>query len=158
MTDISSERKVEMTTSQVSMQALPGESLDMARQRLEKQRSKAATISDLAVMIENQEADMNQAEAHGAPALMRLMKVASSDTGQAGICALFLLGLYDGARYPFNLRELRGLDASLHEDCLAVLQMDYAPHVDIHEHFENDQAVWDFLVSRWSHRVAGRSS
>lgn len=140
---------VKLTTGQVSAFANVGEPLDLARRRLEGELRKATTLSSLAGMIESQEAEKVQAEEAGMPALRRLLQVAGSDTGQARICGLFLLSLYDGARYPFNLRDMRGLDKSLHDDCLAVLQLDHAPDVEIHERVGDGQYTWGRMIVRW---------
>lgn len=60
----------------------------------------------------------------GKPALARLIEVARRDTGQSGVCRRFLLGLYDGPGWPFDLTDLRRLDADLLKDALAVLRAD----------------------------------
>lgn len=59
----------------------------------------------------------------GIAALKRLLEVAQSDTGQSGVVALFLLGLYNGRDFKFDMTELRRLDPNLLEDCLALLRM-----------------------------------
>lgn len=58
------------------------------------------------------------------PALERLARVAWRDTGQSETVRLFLLGLYNGYAFPFNLVTLRGLDKSLFDDCMSVLTLD----------------------------------
>lgn len=74
----------------------------------------------------------------GVPALMRLATIADRDTGQAGTVRDFLLGLYNGYRFPFNLTRLRGLDKSLFEDCIAVLTLDArATANEVHEYLED---------------------
>lgn len=72
-------------------------------------------------------------EARGLPALERLLWVAHGDHGQAVRVRRFLIGLYNGSTFPFDLTDLRSLDATLQEDCLAVLAMDMdGPRVEIH--------------------------
>jgi hypothetical protein len=72
-------------------------------------------------------------EARGLPALRRLIRVASTDTGQAGRVRRFLIGLYNGSAFPFDLTDLRCLDLGIQEDALAVLAMDIdGPSVEIH--------------------------
>lgn len=45
-------------------------------------------------------------------------------TGGSNICAKLLLGLYNGQRFPFDLTDLRGLDAKLFSAAMTVIQMD----------------------------------
>ncbi|MDZ4153745.1 hypothetical protein [Methylicorpusculum sp.] len=79
----------------------------------------------------------------GVPALHRLAKIASRDTGQASTVRRFLLGLYNGYRWPFDLTRLRGLDQDLFSDCLDVLTMDARATVqEIHYYFESGDAVF----------------
>lgn len=52
------------------------------------------------------------------PALQTLVAVAQHDTGQSAVCGRFLLGLYNGTCYMFDLTEVRRLDSDLLEDCL----------------------------------------
>lgn len=73
------------------------------------------------------EQDRKQAHTNGLPALERLAQVAQRDSGQARIVGLFLLALYNGPAFPFDLTQLRGLDAELFRDCMAVLHLDYHP-------------------------------
>jgi len=57
-------------------------------------------------------------------ALIALWNVAQNDTGQSGVCARLLLGLYNGRRFPFDLTELRRLDSALLRAAFDVLAMD----------------------------------
>ena len=81
----------------------------------------AEYIAQRLMQIEHERADAAQA---GKPALNRLIHIARRDTGQGGVCRRFLLGLYDGPGWPFDLTELRRLDAHLLDDALAVLRAD----------------------------------
>ncbi|WP_064041159.1 DUF7673 family protein [Methylomonas koyamae] len=74
----------------------------------------------------------------GIPALMRLADVAERDSGQANTVRCFLLGLYNGYRFPFNLVRLRGLDKALFDDCMAVLTLDArATAKEVHRYLEH---------------------
>jgi len=74
----------------------------------------------------------------GIPALMRLADVAERDSGQAETVRLFLLGLYNGYRFPFNLVRLRGLDKALFVDCMAVLTLDArATAQEVHQYLDD---------------------
>jgi hypothetical protein len=80
----------------------------------------------------------------GLPALQRLVKIAQRDTGQAATVRLFLLGLYNGYRFPFNLTTLRGLDGELFNDCMDVLRLDARATVkEVHQYFDNGGEVFE---------------
>lgn len=90
----------------------------------------------------------------GLQALNRLITVAVRPTGQGRVIGRFLLSLYNGPEYPFDLTELRGLDLAKFEDCLRVLMMDYSPEVEIHERVPNGFAIWAELVAMWAPKGA----
>lgn len=85
----------------------------------------------------------------GIAALQRLLPIAQGCTGQSREVALFLLGLYNGREYKFDLTNLRYLDNKLVEDCLTVLRMDSSPEKEVHQYFENGSAIWQQLRARW---------
>ncbi len=89
-------------------------------------------------------------QAEGLEALRRLLPVARRDTGQSRIVAHFLLGLYNGYRFKFDLTDFRGLDHELFEDCLAVLRMDFQPAQEVHTYFENGGAIWEQMAKDWN--------
>jgi hypothetical protein len=88
--------------------------------------------------------------AEGEAALLRLLPVAQSDTGQSKRIARFVLGLYNGRRFPFDLSDLRGIDYELHDDCLAVLRMDHVLEQEVHLYFENGREIFERLAQDWS--------
>lgn len=85
----------------------------------------------------------------GMPALQRLFELAEqSDSGQARRVATFLAGLYNGPRFKFDLTNLRALDHSLIEDCLAVLAMDaFACEREVHRYFEDGGNRFESMIS-----------
>lgn len=85
----------------------------------------------------------------GLPALARLVDVATRDTGQSAVVGRFLLGLFNGPEYPLDLTSLRGLDLDLHNDCLAVLAMDWSADREVHELIEGGPAIWRGFIKRW---------
>ena len=93
------------------------------------------------------EAERPAIDAAGLEALGRLFRVAQGDTGQARRVAAFLLGCYNGSRFPFDLTDLRGLDYGLFDDCLAVLRMDYQPRQEVHNYFENGGSRFEQLAT-----------
>jgi hypothetical protein len=95
-------------------------------------------------------------EADGIAALHRLLPIAQRDTGQSRRIAAFLLGLYNGDRFKFDLTDLRGLDYALHDDCLAVLRMDHSPTKEVHQYFERGGELFERLARDWGFE-SGRS-
>lgn len=85
----------------------------------------------------------------GLDSLMALLDVAERDTGQSGVVARFLAGLYNGTDYPFDLTELRRLDADLFEHCLGVLRLDNQPSVEMHSYVPDGEARWRRMIATW---------
>lgn len=82
-------------------------------------------------------------------ALDRVWKHAQGLTGQCRITSAFLLGLYNGRRFPFDLTSFRGLDDDLVRDCLIVLELDATPRAEVHELLEVPGAEFEALAQRW---------
>lgn len=95
------------------------------------------------------ETTLQTVRANGEAALRRLLPIAQGDTGQSRRVACFLLGCYNGPRFPFDLTELRGLDFAIYEDCLRVLRMDYAPLKEIHNYFTDGGKLFEQLAQDW---------
>jgi hypothetical protein len=89
----------------------------------------------------------------GLPALHRLLEVAQDDTSQSCVVAVFLLGLYDAARFPFPLTELRTVDHMLFDDVQSVLRMDAqaCPH-KIHHYLCGGEEIFEQLAIDWDVR------
>lgn len=85
----------------------------------------------------------------GEAALRRLLPIAQRDTGQSSVVARFLLNLYNGERFPFDMTDLRRLDYELFDDCMAVLKMDFQPQKEVHRYFEDGGAIWEALAKEW---------
>lgn len=74
-----------------------------------------------------------QLEEHGTAALARLICIGKGDSGQTRHVRRFLIGLYNGSTFPFDLTDLRCVDRAIQDDALAVLAMDIdGPSVEIH--------------------------
>ena len=67
-------------------------------------------------------------------ALKRLWEVADRHRGTSGgnTAGKFLLGLYNGYRFPFDLTDCRLLDARNMAALLSVLLMDSQPQAEVH--------------------------
>lgn len=102
-------------------------------------------VANIGQMLAQRQERTNAAYAVGLPALRRLLDVAQNDTGQSRICGRFLLGMYNGSAYPFNLIDLRCLDDALWQDCIAVLSMGQRPNEEVHHLIENGPAIWEAL-------------
>lgn len=100
------------------------------------------------------EAEKPLIEQAGVEALQRLLPVAQRDTGQSRVVARFLLGLYNGNRFPFDLTDLRGIDLDLFEDCMVVLQMDaLVQRREVHNYFGSEGgALFEQIAEDWNMR------
>jgi hypothetical protein len=89
----------------------------------------------------------------GEAALRRLLPIAQGHSGQCLHVAAFLLGLYNGRRFPFDLTDLRCLDRAIFDDCMTVLRMDYAPVREVHTYFDNGgdegHKIFEGLAKAW---------
>lgn len=100
--------------------------------------------------IAAEEAERPAIRAKGIEALRRLVPVALRESGQSRIVGRFLLSLYNGSAFPFALTDLRGLDSSLWDDCLAVLRLDRRPELEVHEYIANGDQIWSQLKRNWA--------
>ncbi|CAB5595909.1 Uncharacterised protein [Pseudomonas putida] len=85
----------------------------------------------------------------GIQALARLVPVALRETGQSRPVGRFLLGLYNGQDFPFNLTDLRSLDSGLFDDCIAVLRLDNVPELEVHEYLPKGRMIFNQLREYW---------
>lgn len=88
----------------------------------------------------------------GVEALVRLLGIARGHSGQCRIVAEFLLSLYNGNRFRFDLTEFRCLDREIFDDCLQVLKLDYHPVREVHCYFKNGGQIWEQLAKDWDIR------
>ncbi|MDG4868632.1 hypothetical protein P8631_11530 (plasmid) [Guyparkeria sp. 1SP6A2] len=87
-------------------------------------------------------------ETQGQPALERLVAIASGESHQCIHIRHFLLGLYNGPVFPFDMTRLRALDEDIQADALTVLEADMTPRVEIHERIENGSAIFDAWATK----------
>ncbi|WP_243374638.1 hypothetical protein [Geotalea sp. SG265] len=90
-------------------------------------------------------------------AAKRLWKIANGNSGQCEVVARFLLGLYNGYRFKFDLTDFRRLDTAIFQDCLNVLVMDYQPQDEIHEALGIPGAEFERLAKEWNVKEAPTS-
>lgn len=90
------------------------------------------------------EIEREQTLSNGIPALERLANIAQGDTGQCDTVRRFLLCLYNGHRFPFDLNRLRGLDKNIFDDCMAVMRLDARATVkEVHRYFKNGSQLFE---------------
>lgn len=106
------------------------------------------TITDnLYEQLRTRTAERQAAADVGIPALRRLTAVAERDSGQSETIRRFLLGIYNGNQFPFNLNTLCSLDKNLFDDCLMVLTFDCRARLrELHTCISDG----DKLFSRWA--------
>jgi hypothetical protein len=95
------------------------------------------------------EAKLPDIRERGEAALRRLLPIAQGNTGQCRHVAGFLLGLYNGTRFKFDLTDLRCVDRAIFDDCIAVLQMDAQPLREVHTYFPKGGALFEELATSW---------
>jgi hypothetical protein len=91
-------------------------------------------------------------ESTGCESLQRLYLTAIDyQDDHASVVARFLLGLYNGARFPFDLTDLRLLGDASFEDCVAVLRMDArVTRREVHTYFNKGGRKFEQLVVDWN--------
>jgi hypothetical protein len=109
----------------------------------------SAVVAEMLREHAQRQAERASIELEGEAALRRLFKIAEGDSGQCRHIARFLLGLYNGHRFPFDLTRLRGIDAELFDDCIAVLKMDSQPRQEVHCYFEGGGRKFEQLAKDW---------
>lgn len=89
-------------------------------------------------------------------ALRRLWIIAQGHSGQCRYVARFLLGLYNGTRFPFDLTDFRCLDVEIFRDCLQVLALDYRPTAEVHVLLGVPGTAFEQLADDWCVRDHSR--
>lgn len=103
-------------------------------------------------MVQRQPAARQARTVQGIAALERLLPLGESDTGQARRVRRFLLGLYNGQAFPFDLTDLRCLDEAVQADCITALVMDMdGPEVEIHHRLPAASAIARWAEEDWPH-------
>lgn len=91
-------------------------------------------------------------EEQGFEALQRLYALATDFHHDHGcVAARFLLGLYNGYRFPFDLTDLRLLEPDAFQDAMAVLVMDARlTRKEVHNYFADGSKKFERLVQDWN--------
>ena len=82
--------------------------------------------------------------------LETVMKMALDGCGASRVCRDFLLSLYNGYAFPFNMNDLRNLGHSLYADIITIMEMDCRPNFpkEIHRWLKNGEHYFDILKER----------
>ena len=121
----------------------------LAKQNPESTTGVAEVVTTWERERRERQSQLSAVRLKGEAALRRLLPVAQRDTGQSGVVARFLLNLYNGDRFPFDLTDLRRLDYALFDDCMAVLRMDFQLIKEVHRYFDNGGAIWEAMAERF---------
>lgn len=91
-------------------------------------------------------------EEQGFEALQRLYALATDFHHDHGrVAARFLLGLYNGFRFPFDLTDLRLFEPDTFKDAMAVLVMDARlTRKEVHDYFADGGKKFEALVQDWN--------
>lgn len=84
----------------------------------------------------------------GIPALERLYELAQGVTHESYIAGLFLVGFYDGKRFPFNLSRLKELQPSNFMDCMLVMHLEFQARQEIYDYLELEVTDFEQMAFR----------
>jgi hypothetical protein len=79
-------------------------------------------------------------------------------TGQSRRLVRFLASVYNGQDYPFDMTELRGLDARLANACLEYLNYDRLGKKEVHKHLTNGDRDLQRWIENYAIEPAGSRS
>ncbi len=102
------------------------------------------------------DARARQATQAGALAFGRLLKlVEERDSGQVRRIARFLAATYDSLAFPFDVFEMRAVDASISDDMLCCLDALRWGRADLHTLVPDGDARVRAVIDRWGLRWPG---
>lgn len=117
----------------------------------------AETVRDFFANVEGgttpaQRAAEVRAQDHdaGLDSLAHLIDYTFGTGNQCEVVARFLAGLYNGQDFPFDLSDLRVLDADVFEHCMAVLRVAQRADVEIHEYIPDGSNVFCTILRDWN--------
>ena len=82
-------------------------------------------------------------------AVVRLLPVAQSDTGQSRVCAQVLLSAYNGNSFQLDVSDLCNLDGNLYEDCVTVIRGRVDCRREPHSLVEGGGKMFERLHDSW---------
>jgi hypothetical protein len=90
-------------------------------------------------------------EADYKEAVLRLVRVAQTDTSNASAAAQVLLSLYNGYEYHVDLTEMGVLDYANLQAALIAIRGRIFVSKEPHEVIENGKRIFEVLSDEWSH-------
>lgn len=101
-------------------------------------------------ILESQALEKKAEQAKFLESLNRVMEMALDGCGASRVCRDFLLFLYNGYGFPFNMNDLRNLGHDLYADIIIIMEMDCRPTFprEIHRWWENGESHFDILKKR----------
>jgi hypothetical protein len=90
-------------------------------------------------------------ERDGVESLARLIAIGNRDSGQCRHVRAFLIGLYNGQVFPFDMTCMRAVDSAIANDMLAVLAMDvHTCTVEVHQRIPGvSNVIADWAAEVW---------
>jgi hypothetical protein len=103
---------------------------------------------------------MGQQDDDTIQALIHLWRMAQKYSSSEKAAARFLLGLYNGYRFQFDLTDFRLFDSGNFHRCMLVLAMDHTPKAEVHvilaRALGRDRHMGDeFEHLAFNHRIKG---
>lgn len=109
-----------------------------------------SSLENVVGQMKQHQIQRKQAIEEGVQSLQALIKVAQGGSGQSLIIATFLVCLYNGNVYRFDLTDFRSLDTALFDHCMRVLRMDARfCEREIHKYFQNGSELFQELIHSW---------
>lgn len=80
-------------------------------------------------------------------ALTKVLRMALDDCGGSRVCRDFLLSMYNGHAYPFDMNGMCNLDGGLYAACITIMNINCRPNppYEIHNWFTNGDEIFDRL-------------
>jgi len=122
---------------------VPATSVDALTEHLDRFFSGEPTDAQRAAELRAQD------ESNALDSLQVLYKIAHGHSGQCRRVAAFLLSLYNGQRFPFDMTDFRAVDAEIFEHMLRVLRMDSRARAEVHTYFPNGGQAFERLANDW---------
>jgi hypothetical protein len=97
--------------------------------------------------------DLNEIMERAMAGLQKIVKAIEENpgTGQTGRLTRFLAGVYNGSDFPFDLMDLRVLDAELANACVDYLNYDRLAKAEVHTHLPDGGRQMQWFIAQ--HRI-----
>jgi hypothetical protein len=94
--------------------------------------------------------ELNEIMERAMVGLQKIVKAIEENpgTGQTGRLARFLAGVYNGNEFPFDLTDLRVLDAELANACIDYLNYDRLAKAEVHTHLPDGGRQMQWFIAK----------